>query len=150
MIDSKAEQLYIQSRDLYSGIGDQFGLTQSVWALGEVYWKRKEYSKAEESYIQSRDLYSRIGNQLGLAQSVNALGDVKDIIELETGPFLTNMSWNLGLLHSKQAQYEEAERLVRQASPIYGELGLKERIADCDNLLATICRSREQSLPPGT
>ncbi|KAG8902916.1 hypothetical protein FRC00_000464, partial [Tulasnella sp. 408] len=73
---SKAEESYVQSRDLFSKIGDQLGFAQSVLALGDVYRMRNEYFEAEESYIQSRDLFSKIGDQVGLDQSVNALEDV--------------------------------------------------------------------------
>ncbi|KIO20874.1 hypothetical protein M407DRAFT_245674 [Tulasnella calospora MUT 4182] len=124
---SKAEESYIQSRDLYSGMGDQLGLANSLTGLGQLHSHRHEYAKAGESYLEAQQLYNQTGDRCSLA----------------------NISLYLGVLHRQQAQYEDAERLVREASTIYRDLGLKNRVEVCDKVLDQIRRFTEKALTPG-
>ncbi|KAG8905338.1 hypothetical protein FRC00_013327, partial [Tulasnella sp. 408] len=119
---SKAEESYIQSRDLFSKIGDQPGFAQSVKALGNVYKTRNEYSKAEESYIQARDLYSKLGNQLGFAQSVKALGDV----------------------YRMRHEYSKAKELYVQSRDLFSKLGDQLGFAQSVLALGDVYRMRNE------
>ncbi|KIO20713.1 hypothetical protein M407DRAFT_29654 [Tulasnella calospora MUT 4182] len=113
---SKAEESYIQARDIYSQIGYQLGVAQSFEGIGRVHAARAEYSRAEESYSEAGRIYHRIRDMRGSA----------------------NILWYRGWLHRNQGQYGEAERLVVEASAIYGRLGVEQYVEDCDQFLDDI------------
>ncbi|KAG9047669.1 hypothetical protein FS837_001745 [Tulasnella sp. UAMH 9824] len=159
---SKAEESFVQARDIYLRIGKQLGFAQSrgfaqsVKALGDVHRMRTEYSKAEEAYIHAREVHSQIGDQFGFAQCSEGMGRLHSTrgeyakaaesyaeaqrIYHRIGDMYSsaNISWYLAWLHRDQAQYEAAERLVREASAIYDGLGLTQDANECEEFLEAI------------
>ncbi|KAG8911232.1 hypothetical protein FRC01_005828 [Tulasnella sp. 417] len=118
----KAEESYIQSRDLYLKIGDQLGFASAVKDLGDVYRLRAEYTKAEELFIQSRDIYSEIGNWLGFAQSVRGLGEV----------------------YQMQDEYSKAEESYIQSRDLYSKIGHRRGFAHSVKALGDMYRMRDE------
>lgn len=138
---SRAEDAYIEARDIYYRLGNQLGYAQSLKGLGDVYHMRCEYPKAEDAYIQARDIFSRIGNEVAYAKSVVGLGDIhrmqskylkaedyfteaRDIFSrIGNQPALAESMKGLGDVYIRRCEYSRAEEAYIKARDIYSQIG---------------------------
>ena len=104
----EGRHLYEQSLALFRELGDQYGMAQALYALGEVARLVGAYEEAKRFHEESLALRQTLGHQSGIADSLRGLSNIA----------------------VKQGRLEEGERLIRQSIAIHRDLDNRGAIAD--------------------
>ncbi|XP_028400826.1 tetratricopeptide repeat protein 28-like [Dendronephthya gigantea] len=73
---SQAIDYFRKSLELAKAVGDQAGLAEANFYMGDVYQKLEDYENAVSCLKDSLDISTTIGNQLLMAESNSALGSI--------------------------------------------------------------------------
>jgi tetratricopeptide (TPR) repeat protein len=111
-----AWQMQMECLSLYRAVGDQWGVGQSLNALGNLHQGRGNYAEARPYYRESLEVRRKIGDRRGEALSLHNLG---------------NLTYALG-------EYEAATQLFRDSMVIKEELSDRRGIGYSLNNLGYI------------
>jgi tetratricopeptide (TPR) repeat protein len=134
---------FIKSIDVYEELlklctdADDIMKAQTLFDVGEVYYRLSNISKAVYSVKQAKDIYKNLDNQKGLADCQKLLGNIylakKDYIKAK-GCYLQaskayesmdnahgqgNCNFNLGIMSNKIKQYSEAEKYLIKSAYLF-------------------------------
>ncbi|KAG9041922.1 hypothetical protein FS837_011570 [Tulasnella sp. UAMH 9824] len=74
---AEAEELYSEAREMYDRIGDERGIAEVVWRLGDAYIPREQYDKAETFYNEALEIWARVVDDRGVKNATKSLADLK-------------------------------------------------------------------------
>jgi tetratricopeptide (TPR) repeat protein len=103
----EARRLYEQSLGLFQELGDRYGTTLTLYALGEATRHLGLYEEARRFHQESLALRQAMGDRRGIADSLGGLSNAAVY----------------------QGQLEEGERLIRESIAICREIGNRAGIA---------------------
>ena len=103
----EAENLYRQSLELRTELGDRSGMASTWASLGYIQQCRGNWDEAENLYRQSLELMTELGDRSGMTYSWGVLGDIQ----------------------RKRGNWDEAENLYRQSLDLRTELGDRSGMA---------------------
>ena len=69
---------YRQALALFRAVGDRLGEANTIYAMGEVARKTREYAEAQQHYQWALQTYEAIGDRLGQANVLDSLGELAE------------------------------------------------------------------------
>jgi tetratricopeptide (TPR) repeat protein len=143
----KLRRRFEQSLTLYKALGDQWGVADAFFGLGDLANKSGAYGHAKQQFEESLALYQALGNQWHVAHALNKLGWVargrgaydqarglwgESLALSQTQNNLRGMAGALsflGWLAVFQGQFEEGAKWLQQSIAIRREVGDRNRRA---------------------
>ncbi|NOK62191.1 MAG: hypothetical protein GFH27_549327n21 [Chloroflexi bacterium AL-W] len=141
-----AHRYHTMALDLYTSVGDEYGMAAALHNLGLVLAEQNEIKSAQENYEASLYIKRRLGDMGGIAASLNNLGVVRlscgdteaahmyfaeslalyeELGNLQGAAFALH---NLGDLTTIKGNYMEAYALYHQSLAIARQLGIQTTI----------------------
>jgi tetratricopeptide (TPR) repeat protein len=115
-----AERSYRRALEIFQGLGDQAGMSNSYHQLGILAQQQGDYDDAEPLYRRALEISERIGDRAGMSSSYG----------------------QLGILAQQQGDYDAAEPLYRRALEISERIGDQAGISTTYHQLGNLAQLR--------
>jgi non-specific serine/threonine protein kinase len=153
----RARACYAESRALYEGMGDEFGVTRTLMGMAALAAEEEDNARAHQLFAECAECYRRLGRRPAVALCLDSRGGIAyyegDLAtarrfweqtlalwqELNSPHGIAAMFNNLGLLAAEQEDFAQARSLFERCLATGRELQEPRHVAIALGNLAGLC-----------